>query len=170
MNVYEAIRAKRAIRQFQDKPLPDEVVKIILNAGRLAQSSRNTQPWHFVAIRNKVRLKALSELGNFAGHLAGASLGVAILTSLPEERFSVMFDAGQAAAYMQLAGWELGVGSCLVSIHEPDQARDLLGFPYDWHIRIAISFGYPLPAEGPPQPPRKGGRRSFEDVVHWDKW
>ena len=72
MNVYDAIRAKRAIRQFQDKPLPDEVVQQILNAGRLSQSSKNTQPWQFVALRDRARLEALSKCGTWVGHLAGA--------------------------------------------------------------------------------------------------
>jgi nitroreductase len=170
MNVSDAIRTKRAMRRFQDKPLPDEVVRAILNAGRRAQSAKNMQPWHFIAIRDKATLNALSQLGDFAGHLAGAALGVAILTPPPEQRFSIMFDAGQAAAYMQLAAWELGVASCPATIYEPDKARELLGFPDDMHIRIALSFGYPLPESTPPRPPRKDGRRSFEEVVHWEKW
>ena len=74
MNVSDAIRTKRAVRQFQDKPLPEDVVHAILSAGRRSQSSKNTQPWQFIAIRDKVLLKALSETGTYAGHLAGAAL------------------------------------------------------------------------------------------------
>ena len=170
MNVQDAIRTKRAIRQFKDKPLPAAVVEQILNAGRLSQSSKNTQPWQFVAVRDRDTLLALSKLGDWAGHLAGAALGVAILTPYPDEKFQTMFDAGQAAAYMQLAAWELGVGSCLASIYQPDAARDLLGFPAEWHLRIAISFGYPAPETVAPRPPRPGGRKPLADVVHWDKW
>lgn len=170
MNVSDAIKYKRAVRQFQDKPLPRDVILAILDAGRRAQSSKNTQPWHFIAIQDKGTLKALSELGTYAGHLAGAALGVAVITSSPEQRFSVMFDAGQAAAYMQLAAWELGIGSCLATIYEPAKARQLLGFPEDLFIRIAISFGYPLQDDQLDSPPKKGGRRSFEEVVHWERW
>ena len=83
MNVSEAIRTKRAIRKFQDKPLPEDVVQSILNAGRRSQSSKNEQPWKFIAIRDKSILKALSECGQWAGHVAGAALGVAILTPEP---------------------------------------------------------------------------------------
>ena len=111
MNVSEAIRTKRATRKFQDKPLPDEVVHAILNAGRRSQSSKNEQAWQFIAIRDRSILKALSECGQWAGHLAGATLGIAILTPEPTAKFQTMFDAGQAAAFMQLAAWELGVGS-----------------------------------------------------------
>jgi nitroreductase len=170
MNVSEAIRTKRAIRKFQDKPLPDEVVHAILNAGRRSQSSKNEQPWQFIAIRDKAILKALSECGQWAGHLAGAALGVAILTPDPTAKFQTMFDAGQAAAFMQLAAWELGVGSVPASIYEAEKARGILGFPPEWHFRIAVSFGYPLEEEKLSASPKKGGRRSMEEVVHWEKW
>jgi nitroreductase len=170
MNVSEAIRTKRAVRQFQDKALPEEAVQKILNAGRHSQSSKNNQPWQFIAIRDKGLLKALSETGTYAGHLAGAALVVAILVPDPDEHFQTLFDAGQAAAYMQLAAWEMGVGSCLASIYEPDKAREILGFPPGWQVRICISFGYPLDGSLLTAAPKKGGRKPLDEMVHWDKW
>lgn len=170
MDVSEAIRTKRAVRQFKDQPLPQEAILSILNAGRRSQSSKNTQPWKFIAITEKEILVQLSKMGQYASHLAGAALGVAILTPDPTSRFSVMFDAGQAAGYMQLAAWEMGIGSCLASIYEPEQARALLGFPPDLHLRIALSFGYPLDEEMLTRPPKKGGRASLDEVVKWQKW
>jgi nitroreductase len=170
MNVSDAIRTKRAIRKFQDKPLPEDVVKAILNAGRRSQSSKNEQGWQFIAIRDKSILKALSECGQWAGHLAGAALAVAILTPEPTAKFQTMFDAGQAAAFMQLAAWELGVGSVPASLYEFEKTREILGFPPEWHLRIALSFGYPLEEEKLSAPPKKGGRRSLDEIVHWDRW
>ena len=153
MNVSDAIRLKRAVRKFQDTPLPDDVVHAILNAGR----------------RSEI-LKELSTCGEWAGHLAGAALAVAILTPDPTEKFQIMFDAGQAAAFMQLAAWELGVGSVPASLYEFEKSRAILGFPAEWHLRIALSFGYPQEADKLSAPPQKGGRAAFEDVVHWEKW
>jgi nitroreductase len=170
MNVSEAIRTKRAVRQFEEKQLPETAIRAILNAGRRAQSSKNTQPWQFIAIRERAILRSLSELGTYAGHLAGAALGVAILTPPPEQRFSLMFDAGQSAAYMQLAAWELGIGSCLATIYEPERARSLLGFPEDLHLRIALSFGYPEDSEMLTRPSKRGGRRRLDEIVHLDHW
>ncbi len=170
MNVSDAIRTKRAVREFAAGPLPEEVMLAILNAGRRSQSSKNTQPWQFVAISDKEILTALSRCGTWAGHLAGAAFAVAILTPNPVEKFQTMFDAGQAAAYMQLCAWELGVGSCLASIYEADLAREVLGFPAEWHLRIAISFGYPRDAAKLTQPNQKGGRRSLDEIVHWQRW
>jgi nitroreductase len=170
MNVSEAIRTKRAIRKFQDKPLPEDVVKAILNAGRRSQSSKNEQGWQFIAIRDKSILKALSECGQWAGHLAGAALAVAILTPDPNGKFQTMFDAGQAAAFMQLAAWELGVGSVPASLYEFEKTREILGYPPEWHLRIALSFGYPLEEEKLSAAPKKGGRRSLDEITHWERW
>lgn len=170
MNVHDAIRLKRAVRKFRDQPLPEEAMLAILNAGRRAQSSKNTQPWHFIAITDKSVLKQLSECGEWAGHLAGAALGVALLSEDPSEKFQRMFDLGQAAAYMQLAAWELGIGSCLASIYDHEKARQILGFPEHLHLRIALSFGYPADDSLLNKPPQKGGRRALSEIVHWNHW
>ena len=170
MKVAEAVRTKRAIRKFLEKPIPHETIQKILNAGRRSQSSKNSQPWVFIAITDRATLEKLSECGTWADHLAGAALGVAILTPDPDAKFQTMFDAGQTAAYMQLAAWELGIGSCLASIYEPDKARTILGFPPELTLRIAISFGYPADENDLSAPPQKGGRKDFNEIVHWEKW
>ena len=170
MNVADAIRTKRSVRRFESKPIPPESVSAILNAGRRAQSSKNEQAWSFVAVQDKSTLLELSSCGEWAGHLAGAALGVAIVTPDPLAKFQTMFDAGQAAAYMQLVAWELGIGSCPASIYDADKARSILGFPADLHLRVMLSFGYPAEAHKLTAPPRKGGRRQLEEVVHFEKW
>lgn len=170
MTVTDAIRTKRAVRNFAPKPVSDDVVRRIVNAGRRAQSSKNTQPWHFIAIRERPMLEALSRLGPYASHLAGAGLGVTVLTPDPAGRWSIMFDAGQAAAYMQLAAWELGVASCLATIYEQDAARKLLAFPDDLHLNVALSFGYPVDPSVLTASPRTGGRRPFQESVHFERW
>jgi nitroreductase len=170
MNVNEAIRMKRAVRQFQSKRLAQEEIQAILNAGRRSQSSKNTQPWYFIAIQSREQLQALSECGTWAGHLAGAALGIAILHEDPSIRFQILFDIGQCAAYMQLAAWELGIGSCIASIYEPEKARQALAFPEYLTLRFALSFGYPLEAEALSAPPKKGGRIELDDMVHWESW
>lgn len=170
MNVHDAIRIKRAIRKFSDEPLPEDVVRRIVDSGRRAQSAKNRQPWHFILIRHRGTLKSLSELGTYAGHLAGAALGIAIITPDPNQRWSILFDAGQAAAYMQLAAWELGVGSCLATIYQPEAARELLGYPQDLHLHVSLSFGYPLHPEQLTEKPKGGGRKNFAEITHLDRW
>jgi nitroreductase len=164
MNVKEAIRTKRASRQFTSETVPQTVEDAILNAGRLSQSSKNSQPWQFIVVRDKETLKQLSETGTYAGHLAGADFAVVIAAESEENAF----DMGQSAAYMQLAAWEEGVGSCLATIYEPEKAKAILGIPEDRFVRYALSFGYPQ--ERPADAPRKTNRRPLDEVVRKERW
>jgi nitroreductase len=170
MDVYDAILHKRAVRQFADSPLPQDVVEKILNAGRRSQSSRNTQPWHFIAIRDRETLQKLSTTGDYLGPVAGSALCIAIVTPnlKPEDSYWVAFDVGQAAAYMQLAAHEFRVGSVIGSVNRPDEAREVLGFPDDMRCNVVLSFGYPAPEEV--RPLRGQGRKPFDEIVHWDQW
>jgi len=170
MHVAEAIRQKRAIRTFAPQPIGDGPARVILNAGRRAQSSKNTQPWHFVAVRDRTTLQALTAAGPYAQHVAGAALAVVIATPDPATRWTIPFDAGQAAAYMQLAAWALGIGSCLVAVYEPEKVRALLGISKDLHPYAALSFGYPADPADLTRPPRASGRRRAADVFHWEHW
>ncbi len=170
MDVSNAIKLKRAIRQFTDQPIPEDSIYAILNAGRRSQSSKNSQPWNFIAITEKSLLLQLSQCGAYASHLAGAALGIAIIHFDPGEKFQLMFDIGQTAAYMQLEAWEIGIGSCIASIYDADKARQILGFPADMFLRIAISFGYPLEPELLVRQPRRGGRKTLDEIVHWNRW
>ena len=170
MNVLEAIRTKRAVRTYRDAPVPDEVVRTILHAGRRAQSAKNDQPWHFLVIREQATLRALAATSPNLAFIAGARLCVGLVTPLPSQKQTILFDAGQAATCMQLAAWELGVVSCLGTVYELEKARTLLGFPRDRHLHLVVAFGYPGPEDERPRPGRKGGRRRLDDVVRWERW
>jgi nitroreductase len=165
MDVQHAIRSKRAVRLFSETPLPEAVIQDILDAGRRSHSSKNTQPWQFVAVRDRATLKALSEMGTYAGHLAGADVAVVMVNNKAGNWPS--FDLGQAAAQMQLAAWAHGVGSCIAAIYEPDKAKSLLGVPTELSLDLAISFGYPSPDH---TPAKMGGRKPLTEIVHWEKW
>ncbi len=168
MDVEEAIRTKRAVRSYAERSLPEPVIRSILHAGRLAPSARNRQPWHFIAITDRAVLSSLTAAGPYVDFVAESALSVAILTPPPGEAETILFDAGQAAAFMQLRAWELGVVSCLGSVHEQGIARQLLGYPNDLYFRIVIAFGYPRTVAV--KPPRRGGRRSLPEVAHRDRW
>ena len=170
MNVVDAIRSKRAVREYSEEALPDEVVRTILHAGRRAQSSKNDQAWDFIAVRDRAVLEALGATSPNVGHIARSALTVAIVTPPPGRSQTILFDAGQAAANMQLAAWDRGVVSCLATIHGLDEARAILGFPAERHLHVAIAFGRPLPADAAPRAGRRGGRRTLDEVVHWDRW
>jgi nitroreductase len=170
MDVARAIREKHAIRSFLSAPISDTEALQILRAGRRAQSAKNSQPWHFLAVRERATLERLSRTGKWAGHLAGAALGAVIATPDPAQKFTIAFDAGQAAAYMQLAAWELGIGSCLASLYETDEVRRILGIPPEWHAHVAISFGYFDPQKQPPSGVLHPGRKALDEIIHWETW
>jgi nitroreductase len=164
MDVETAIRTRRAVRQFTDEPLGEEDLRAILDAGRRAQSSENSQPWTFVVVRDRETLRALGACGRYAGHLAGATVGVALVSDQPAD-----FDLGQAAAQMQLAAHARGIGSCIASMWEPERAREILGIPAEMHVDQAISFGWPTPEERE-RPRRRGARRPLEELVREGRW
>ena len=147
-------------------PLPVNAgIADLVRYATLAANGHNTQPWQFIVIRDRERLKALSETGTYAQHLAGAAFAV-VLVGIEKSLWN-SFDLGQASSYLQLAAWDLGVGSCIATLHQEAAARELLGIPAESGMFLAISFGYPSPDFKPAQ---MGGRRSLDDVVRWETW
>lgn len=164
MTVSELIRTQRATREFSQQPVSEEDIRAILNAGRRAHSSHNDQPWSFVVIRDRETLQRLAECGKYTSHLPNAAFAVALITANADR-----FDLGQAAAYMQLAAWDLGIGSCIVAFQETEKAKAVLNIPEEMYFTLAIDFGYPASPQHS-QPLKKGGRKPFDEVVHWEKW
>lgn len=161
------------VRTFENRPLAPDHLERILDAGRHAGSSKNLQRWGFVVIDDRELLRALAAVGPFASHLAGAAVGVALVTPDPHGSsapLSILWDLGLAAQNMMLAAWELGVGSCPVTVYEPALARKLLGYPDDQDCEYLISFGYPADPADLTRPPRPGGRNPLEAVVHRGRW
>jgi len=115
METWDAIRTRRNVRTFDDRPiLPDDLDRIVA-AAALAPSSMNEQRWAFVVCRNEESLEELSHAGDYADHVAGAAAAIAFLTPRVEEiseRESIAFELGQAVENAMLAAWELGIGSC----------------------------------------------------------
>jgi nitroreductase len=173
MSAWDAIAGKRMVRQFAGRPLDADHLVRILNAGRRAASSKNLQRWDFVVCRDRDHLTALTEVGPYAGHLAGAAVAIALVTPDPaaaDSPHSVMFDLGMAAGNMMLAAWELGIGSVPATVYEQDLARSLLGYPADRHCEYLISFGYPAEPDALTRPNKAGGRQALADIVHDERW
>lgn len=165
MLVSEAIRTKRAVRQFKPDPVSEDVILKIVDSARRSQSSKNSQPWQFVVVRDRATLAALAQSGTYAGHVAGAAFAVALI-GVQDSGWN-MFDLGQASAYMQLAAWDLGIGSCIATMHEQEKAKAILGIPADHTFHLAISFGYPA---ADAQAAKMGGRKPIGEIVKWERW
>ncbi|MGH2446060.1 MAG: nitroreductase family protein [Candidatus Limnocylindria bacterium] len=172
METWQAINSVRVVREFSDRPLADDDVGRILNAGRRTGSSKNVQEWAFIVVRDRDHLGELASVGRYAGHLAGATIAIALVTpdvSGGRER-SIMWDLGRAAQNMVLAAWELGIGSVPATVYDHELAHRLLGLPPDQRCDFLLSFGFPADASVLMAPNRRGGRRLLDDVVHEERW
>ena len=172
-DVWTAIRTKRMVRVFEDRPLAPEHLARIVDAGRHAGSSKNTQRWDFVVVQDRATLQRLASVGPFAGHVAGAAAAIGLVTpdpKAPGASLSLVWDAGLAAENMMLAAWELGVGSCPATVYEQPVAREILEYPDDRWCGYVLSFGYPADPEDLTRPPRAGGRRPLHEVLHRERW
>jgi len=161
------------VRQFTDRPVSREEIERVVNAGRLAGSAKNTQPWQFVVVTQRETLRGLSECGPYCAHLAGAAFAVVLTVDNLNEppTLTKPFDLGRAAQNMILAAWDLGIGSCMATIYDATQAYTLLNIPKERSVPWAISFGYPAPEADPRnRPPRREGRKALDEVLRWERW
>lgn len=174
MRETETIRRLRAVRQFSSRDIPDDVLGDILEVGRWTGSSKNSQPWDLIVVRDRETLKALATYGQFAGHIAGARVGIALV--MHADDIWTNMDEGRLAQNLMLAAWAHGIGSCIGSIYpagNEQRARDRLGIPKGRFVRTVLSLGYPADsAVGRPPRPAKvpRGRRPLADLVSWERF
>jgi nitroreductase len=173
MDVWTAIITQRAVRTFDARPIPSDVLERILDAGRRAPSSKNTQPWEFIVLNDPEQRRRLSETGRYAGHLAGATVAVAFVTedpANPEALAKILYDVGHATQSMMLLGVELGIGTVHAAIYDRVRAAEILGLPSGRRCDFALSLGYPAQEGLLDAPRRKVPRRSLQELVHRDRW
>jgi nitroreductase len=166
VETWQAINRVRVVRDFAPHPLEPDHLTRILNAARRTGSSKNRQEWAFIVCRDRDHLQALSAVGRYAGHLAGAAAAVALVGHSPRDTW----DLGRAAQNMVLAAWDLGIGSCPVTVYEPDLVEELLGYPDGWSCRYLLSFGYPADPSVLTRPNRAGGRKALGEIIHEERW
>src|SRR5438309_9996417 len=150
MDAYLAVVSKREVREYTDRPVPEEILTKILQAGRAAGSARNTQPWRFVVLKDRQHRHDLATALMAPRNLDRCAVAIAVV--LLNER--LRFDAGRVAQNMMVAAWALGVGSCPNSVRpdEHDRVRHDLGIPADAAIATVITLGYPAPGQPRPRP------------------
>jgi nitroreductase len=144
MDTWLTIASKRDVRDYASTPIPPEVERRILDAGRLSGNSRNAQRWEFVVVESAKR--ELSEAVYAPHNVATAALVVAVVGDAGG------FDVGRAAQNMMLAAWNDGVASCPNGIREPEAAARICG----GEVKMILSFGYPAK-------PRDVAARSADD-------
>ncbi len=142
MDTFFAIASRRETRDYSDRPVPDEITRRILDAGRLAGSARNRQPWRFVVVADEDARSRLADAVYAPENVRGATLVVAIV-GRPG------MDIGRCAQNMLLAAWNDGVGSCPNGLKAPEDAQRALGLDADDEIAVVLTFGYPARERDP---------------------
>jgi nitroreductase len=140
VDTYLSVASKRDWRRFSERAIPDDVVTRILDAGRLAGSAGNKQPWRFVVVEDPELRERLAETVYAASNVMRAALVVAVVGRPGEMR---AFDTGRAVQNMFLAAWNEGVASGPNGMPDRDRAGDVLGLGGDEIVRVVLGFGYP---------------------------
>jgi len=175
MDTYLAVVAKREVREYTDRPVPEVVLTKILQAGRAAGSSKNSQPWRFVVLKERQHRHDLADAMMAPRNLDRCAVAIAVV--LLNER--LRFDAGRVAQNMMVAAWRLGVGSCPNSVRpdQHDRMRQDLRVPAEAAIATIITLGYPAPGQPRPRPnadPQKIvaklNRLPLEGLVHRERF
>jgi nitroreductase len=163
MEVYEAVRTVLAVRAYRDKPVASEVVRRIVEAGRLSASATNAQPWHFVVVQDRETLKKLGELARSGPYIAQAPL--AIVVAVEKSKFAVS-DASRAIQSMILTAWSEGVSSNWVGFGNLAAVKPLLGIPDSIDVLCIVPFGYAEQAIGK----GKKNRKPLSEIAHRERF
>ncbi len=168
MDLYEAIAKRYSCRSYQDKPIEDDKLNRVLDAGRLAPSGNNHQPWRFVVVRQAALRKQLAQAceQEFIGQ---APAVIAVVGTLPENVMSCEVpadpvDCSIAASFMILAATAEGLATCWIGHFRQAQCKKLLGVPASAKIIAILPLGYPKDS------PRPKTRRPLGEIMSYDKF
>ena len=145
MEVFEAIRTMQAVREYQDRPVPEDVLRRVLEAGRLTASGMNAQPWHFIVVQDPESLRRLGALAKSGPYIAGAPVAIAVAVN---RTWLAVSDVSRAIHAMLLTAGADGVGGNWVGVGGLDKAKPVLGIPEELVLLAILPLGYPTAALG----------------------
>jgi nitroreductase len=163
MDTFEAVRTLLAVRRYQDRPVPEAIVRRIVEAGRLTGSGMNQQPWHFVVVQDPERLRRLGAVARSGPYVAQAPL--AIVVAIDTTRFAIS-DASRAIQSMLLTAWSEGVGSNWVGFGGLGEVNALLEIPAKIDVLAILPFGYPVDPIGR----GKKQRKPLRAIAHRERY
>lgn len=167
MELQEAIRKRKSIRDYEDKPVPDEKLMKVLEAARMAPSAGNRQNWKFIVVRDEKLRQELSQAAAGQAHVAKAPVVIAAVALVPDfvmpcgvPPYAV--DLAIAVDHMTLAAADEGLGTCWIGRFSQEEARNILKIPEKYRIVALLPLGYPN-QEGRPKV-----RKSLDEIVCYE--
>lgn len=150
-NIHDLIINRRSIRRYTDQPVDADHVRLILEAGLMSPTSKNSRSWSFVVVEDKEMLQRLGDLKpSYAASIANAPLAIVVCSDMTKSEAWIE-DASVAASFMMLQAADLGLGSCWVEVRdryredgEPSEeyVREALGIPEEMAVVCILSIGY----------------------------
>jgi nitroreductase len=170
LDVFEAVRTRRSIRKYQEKPVETEKLMKILEAARLSPSANNNQPWHFIAVTDKTVRKRL--FSAYPSDWFVDAPVIIVACALPSKGWSRQdgeeywkVDVAIAMQTMVLVAHELGLGTCWVAAFNEDKVKEVLGIPREVRVISMTPLGYSAEQKGPVME-----RKPAEEIIHFDNW
>jgi len=163
MEAFEAVRTLLAVRRYQDRPIPESIIKMIVEAGRLTGSAMNLQPWTFIVVQDRQMIMRLGALARSGPYIADATL--AIVVAVEKTGYAVS-DASRAIHSMLLVAWSEGVGSNWVGFSNLEKVNALLEIPAGLDVLAILPFGYPASKTGR----GKKNRKPLRAVAHRERY
>lgn len=167
MEVMEAITKRQSIRDYEDRPVPEEKLRKVLEAARLAPSASNRQEWKFIVVRESKRRQELARAAGGQSHVAQAPVVIAAVATMPEYVMrcgvpAYAVDLAIAVDHMTLAAVDEGLGTCWIGAFSQEQARDILEVPENYRIVTLLPLGFPR------QTGRPKTRKSIDEIVCYE--
>jgi nitroreductase len=169
MNVIDAIKARRSIRDYQDRPVEEEKLLKVLEAGRLAPSAKNMQDWKFIVVRDGEKRQRLSVAAKNQSFVAQAPVVIAACGTVTDYimtcgQYTYPIDVAIAIGHMSLEAIDLGLGTCWIGAFYEDKVKEILGVPNNIRVVVMMALGYPA------ELPASRTRKKLEEIVAYDGW
>lgn len=164
MDTFDAIKARCSVREFDDRKIPKDLIEKIVDCGRVAPTARGEEPWEFIAVTDKKRLKEIAGITDYGKFIANS--GCAILVFCKDTKY-YLEDGCAATENMLIAATSLGIGSCWVAGDKKSYCPkliDLLGVPAGYKLVSIIALGYPAQKTSPTE------KRPLKEVLHWESF
>jgi nitroreductase len=163
MDVFDAVRTLLAVRSYQDRAVPEDVIRRIVEAGHLTASANNKQPWYFIVTESRDTLRELGRLARSGPYIAQAAFAIVVVI---EKTPYAVSDASRAIQSILLTAWSEGVGSNWVGFSGLQPVKTLLAIPDELDVLAVLPFGCPAQAVGQ----GKKQRKLLAEVAHRDRF